>query len=59
MPLQLWLQPPIGPLPNGSLFWALTRPDQVVLKTMPAQDVTNYQKVKPAILDSYEVTEES
>lgn len=32
---------------------------QVVLRTMPAQEVSSYQRVKAANLDHYEVTEET
>lgn len=34
----------------------LTIPGQMVLKTMPTQEVSDYQKVKVAILDHYKVS---
>lgn len=37
----------------------LAGPSQVVLKTLPAADVGNYERVKAAILDHYEVTPET
>lgn len=37
----------------------LTGPTQIVLKTMPTQEATNYPRVKTAILDRYEVTDET
>lgn len=37
----------------------LTGPIQIILKTMPTQEATDYPCVKAAILDRYEVTDES
>lgn len=34
-------------------------PAQVLLKTLPIQDLTNYDRVKAAILDRYEMTAET
>lgn len=36
-----------------------TRPAQVVLKTIPTQEVTNYERVEATILNRYKVTEET
>lgn len=37
----------------------LTSPAQIILKTIPAQDITNYEQVKAAILDCYRVMEDT
>lgn len=34
-------------------------PTQVLLKTLPIQDVSDYEKVKAALLDRYEITPET
>lgn len=41
----------LGPYMTGSV--------QVVLRTSPAQEVSDYQRVEAAILDRYEVTEQT
>lgn len=37
----------------------LTGPAQIVLKTLPPLELANYDQVKEAILDRYEVTPET